>query len=669
MKRIRQAIGSEWGVLAGITVLAALLRFVAIDRLPPGLYHDEAYNGLDALAVLAGDTPVFFAANNGREPLFIYLLAPGVALFGATPGALRIVSALLGTLTVPATYWMGREMLGRRVGLLAAWLAAVTVWTLNLSRVAFRAVSMPLVVALTLALLWRALSARRAGRYALAGAAYGLTFYTYLAARFAPLALLAFLGYLALGRRDRLWWRGWLAFGAAALVVAAPLGAYLLSHWGETAERAGQVAVWNPAIHGGDLPGTLARHVWRTAGALFVRGDTIPRHNVPGRPVFDPLVGAAAVLGAGVALRRWREPACAFALIWVGAMLLPTVLAEDAPHYLRASGALPLVFLLPAVGLDAAWRHLAARRGPFLGSAAAALVVGYATWAGPHAYFRHLRGEAAYYNYESAAAELAAEVNRFLGAGWRGAGLSAPARPVNAVNEDPPARTVYLAPRLWEHWASVRYLCAEAARSGAVSTDPERLAAAASEDVLLVLWPFEDPGAAPGLLPRGRPIIVEEGAHERGDLEAESRLLYVTMRSADPAGVPSGGVVGRWEGGIELLGYEMLALDGGRTAVDLYWRATRPLGAPYSVFVHLLEGGILAAQDDGPAAGGYYGTERWRAGDVVRDRHVVSLDLSSQGSAAYDVRVGLYRWETMEHLSLLDASGRPTGVTSLTLGP
>ncbi len=84
-----------------MTVIAAALRLVALDRWPPGLYHDEAFNGLDALRVLQGDTPIFFTANNGREPLFIYLQALSVALFGRSPGALRLVSAIVGTLTIP----------------------------------------------------------------------------------------------------------------------------------------------------------------------------------------------------------------------------------------------------------------------------------------------------------------------------------------------------------------------------------------------------------------------------------------------------------------------------------------------------------------------------------------------------------------------------------------
>jgi len=70
-----------------VTALAAALRFFALGEIPPGLYHDEAFNGLDALRVLAGHWPVYFAANRGREPLFIYLIAATVGLLGIEDGS------------------------------------------------------------------------------------------------------------------------------------------------------------------------------------------------------------------------------------------------------------------------------------------------------------------------------------------------------------------------------------------------------------------------------------------------------------------------------------------------------------------------------------------------------------------------------------------------------
>jgi 4-amino-4-deoxy-L-arabinose transferase-like glycosyltransferase len=662
LKRLWRDPWCAWFPVVMLTGLAALLRFSALAALPPGLYRDEAYNGLDALGVLQGHIPLFFEANNGREPLYIYLLAASVALLGPSPGALRLVSAVLGTLTVPATYLLGRELFNRRAGMIAAALVATTVWPLNLSRLALRVVSMPLLLAVAVALCWRGMERRRPGLLAGAGLVYGLTFYTYLAARFTILIWLFYILYLAL-RREKLWPLGWLVFGLVSLAVAAPLGLYFLRHWDVTLARAGQVSLWNPAINGGDPWGMLFRHMVYTAQSFFYRGDFIPRHNIPLRPSFDPWMALAFAGGLGLALgKARRSPAHGLVLIWLGVMVWPTILAEGAPHFLRAAGILPALFLFPALGLQAAAEWLA-RKG--WGKLAWLAVGGVLVWSAAHnvfPYAQHLQSEAVYYNFESAATQLATEINAFLGTGWRGTGLAV------KPTEPWPGRRVYLAARLWRDWPAVRYLCSAAERLFILPAEglPEERPSA-TEEILLCLWPYEDNRAALALLPPGRLISAQEGAQERGDLERESRLLYVTLRATADE-VPSRQTLGTWEGGLRLVGYRLEHIAPQRVRVELFWQTDRPLAANYTIFCHVARGGQLLGQHDGPAAGGYYPTDVWRVGDTVRDAHTV--ELTAPLNAAEDqVMVGLYLWETMEHLRLLDASGRPTAQTRLALRP
>ena len=105
-------------------LVAIFLRLHNLDTIPDGLLHDEAYNGIDALRILAGERPIFLIDNNGREALFVYLQAISVALLGQTSLALRVVSAILGIMTVAATYPLIRRMFDARVALLTSgWLA------------------------------------------------------------------------------------------------------------------------------------------------------------------------------------------------------------------------------------------------------------------------------------------------------------------------------------------------------------------------------------------------------------------------------------------------------------------------------------------------------------------------------------------------------------------
>lgn len=389
-----------WAGLLLAMALAAALRLVALDRLPPGLYHDEAFNGLDALRVLAGDRPVYFPANNGREPLYIYLIAPAIAWLGRTPGAVRLPAALTGTLTVAAAYGLAEALFDRRVAFFTAMITATTLWPVHLSRQGFRAVLLPLVIALTLWLGVRAWRSHRPGDWALTGGLYGLSFYTYLAARLTPLPLLVFAVYLALTDRLRRLWPGVLIAGAAALIVVMPLALYGLAHLELFLGRPMQVSIFNPAINGGDPLGLLARQIWQSLLMFTTHGTDEARHNLPGRPVFDPLMALAFLGGVALAFSRmigWRRGggelnssvavAAAFVLIWTMGMLAPTVLSEDAPHFLRAVGVMPLVFILPALALERLWRELAARVGHVPASAFTTALLIASTFLTLHDYF------------------------------------------------------------------------------------------------------------------------------------------------------------------------------------------------------------------------------------------------------------------------------------------
>ena len=109
-------LSNPWLQVAIIVLVAAFFRLWLLDRIPPGLFGDEATDGLDALDVLAGRGAVFFPANYGREGLHMWLVAGMFRLLGVTPLALRLPSAIAGILTAVATYWLGRELVGASVG-------------------------------------------------------------------------------------------------------------------------------------------------------------------------------------------------------------------------------------------------------------------------------------------------------------------------------------------------------------------------------------------------------------------------------------------------------------------------------------------------------------------------------------------------------------------------
>ena len=109
-------------LLAGIIAAAAIVRFATLDH--QSYDHDEAVTAWRVLHSGLGKT-LHVVVNSERSPPLYYLLAwLWSKLFGTGEVGLRSLSALIGTLTVPAAYLAARELSSRRAGLIAAALVA-----------------------------------------------------------------------------------------------------------------------------------------------------------------------------------------------------------------------------------------------------------------------------------------------------------------------------------------------------------------------------------------------------------------------------------------------------------------------------------------------------------------------------------------------------------------
>lgn len=77
-------------------------------------------------------------------------------------------------------------------------------------------------------------------------------------------------------------------------------------------------------------------------------------------------------------------------------------------------------------------------------------------------------------------------------------------------------------------------------------------------------------------------------------------------------------------------------------ALDLFWRGERELRDEYTVFVHLVDAnGQVVADADAPPSSGLYPTNRWRANEIVRDRHVLKIP-SDLAPGNYSLAIGMY---------------------------
>ncbi len=76
--------------------------------------------------------------------------------------------------------------------------------------------------------------------------------------------------------------------------------------------------------------------------------------------------------------------------------------------------------------------------------------------------------------------------------------------------------------------------------------------------------------------------------------------------------------------------------------ISLYWFALREMATDYKAFIHIVDGaGQVIAQHDSHPVGGYTPTSRWQPGEIILDRHVVSLPFDLP-PGEYKLKAGLY---------------------------
>ena len=301
------------------------------------LGFDESYYAADAAGLLEWPrlTP-FFPDNNGRESGWIYLLAGFVAGAGLSPFTVRLAAGFVGVIAVAATYRLGREMFGHHAGLGAAASVAALYWPVHLSHIAMRANLLPVLGALSLAFFLAALRRRRLRLWIATGLCSGALVHSYTSAHLWAALMGLLLIFYTLRKQP-----GALAALLLTLIIALPLAIYTWQHPDQVLMRAGQSAVLSgPAV-------LSASEAWLKA--WFVRGDILLNHNIPGRPILE--APSAVLAGVGL-LRLPRQDRRRVALIGALASIsiLPSLLSEFPPHFLRSIGLTVPVALVMGLG-------------------------------------------------------------------------------------------------------------------------------------------------------------------------------------------------------------------------------------------------------------------------------------------------------------------------------
>jgi mannosyltransferase len=318
--------------LGAIVALGVAVRFAGVGV--QSYHHDEVITVIRVIPGSFGEMLHKVRVSESNPPLY-YILAWGWSkVFGLEEAQLRSLSALFGAATVPVGYLIGRQLDGRRCGLILAALVALNPMLIWYSQ---EARSYALVIFFGALSLYFFLRARESGSgrdLALWALFSGLAFFSHYFAAF-PIAIES--AWLLLSQRRN--WRRVVPAVAAIALAATALLPLLLD----------QI---NPQHINWIEGGSVGWRLWGSANS-FLAGETGPVIGEPLRPRFA-LVPAVAV-AVSLALLLWRgaprlrRSAGVALAIGAGVVVLVLLAAAVGKDYLIARNLLPALVPLVAV--------------------------------------------------------------------------------------------------------------------------------------------------------------------------------------------------------------------------------------------------------------------------------------------------------------------------------
>jgi hypothetical protein len=338
---------------------AGFLRIYKISSTPPGLYMDEVSVAYNAYSILTTGKDehgeafpfAFRAFGEYKMPVFVYMTSLSMAIFGKNEFAIRIPSALFGTLTIFLFYFFAKELVSYNkkfsekqkslFAFISTFLLAITPWHLQFSRAGFEAIVALFFFLLGLLLFLYFYKSKKNILLFLSSFFLVFSMYSYNAFRIlGPLAIIFIYCFIFLSMREQ---RKIAVFnGLFAFLCALPMLLFSLTPAGQA--RFAQVTAFNPQIEFFMRPLEYINNYLTnfSFSFLFSFGDSIGRHN-PFRmgPLFKweiifLLIGIYFLI---------KERKSIFGIIIIFLIFLSptaTAVALPSPHVLRS-----LLLVLP----------------------------------------------------------------------------------------------------------------------------------------------------------------------------------------------------------------------------------------------------------------------------------------------------------------------------------
>lgn len=373
-------------IFIGILIVATCLRLYKLGSVPASMYIDEVAIGVDAksLAQTGHDmhgnsifSTMFPSYGDYKLPVYIWLAAGSVKLFGATSFAVRLPSAIAGIATVALVFFLVRELFEKEkhrdvIALCSAAVTCFLPWSILFSRTGFEGhVGQAFVLAAALCCVY----ARKSPRWLVVAAVVGAVgVYTYFSVRFVFPVILVASSILWFQKKQVKRYGIWLGF--AMIVFGVLILPLFHSRYYAPSEK---LRLSTPNVLSDEKPIFAAnqlrdqdhnsllsrllyhRELMRVVNLsehyldhfdlsyLFLHGDVNLRHSTGEAGLM--LLGSLPffLVGIYVLVRRWPRVAI-FLAAWYLVALLPASVPAEVPHALRSLNGVAVLGVVCGVG-------------------------------------------------------------------------------------------------------------------------------------------------------------------------------------------------------------------------------------------------------------------------------------------------------------------------------
>ncbi len=355
-------------ILFLIIILALFIRLYNLDHIPKGLFSDEAATGYDAYSILKTGRDAHgkflpLAINRfdlaiDTAVMYTYLSVIPIYLFGLSTLSVRLVAAIVGSLTIVSTYLLAKELFNKKIALISALLVSVSPHHLIFSRWAHEGILVPFFVTLG---VFFALKALKNPLFSIASSIMlGLSLYTYPIMKvFVPFIILGIFAFYRkeifrlLKSKNRQIVKLLIISIIFFLLLAAFPYYNDLSIGGN--KRFSSISIFNTSNAVGQFFSNMLDHL--SPNFLFFQGDVNLRHNMPGFGQILPVLLPFILLGLGFAAYNRERNILLLIFLFVTSLIPASLTRQNIPHALRTISMIPFLEIIAAYGIFMIYNH------------------------------------------------------------------------------------------------------------------------------------------------------------------------------------------------------------------------------------------------------------------------------------------------------------------------